>query len=400
MTNVNVPTLPTWVSELTPRGRGAVAVVLVSGPAATTAVAACFVSASGRRLAEIVFNHIAFGRWGGPEGEEVIVCRRSDDAVEVHCHGGTAAVAAVIEQLRERGCEMVPWRQVIGTVEPDPIRAAARIALAEAPTARTAAVLVEQFNGALARVVDQVLTAIAADDWRPAIDAIDSVLAHQDVGLHLVEPWRVVLAGRPNVGKSSLMNALVGFERAIVFDQPGTTRDVVTMRTGVDGWPVELADTAGLRRSEDEVELAGVALAAAALADADLAVLVDDAGRPERGDGSVDHVPAGTPVVRVLNKIDLSGGEWQHAPLVLPSKREESARGEYDVYTSALTGHGIGDLVNAIGRALVPTPPPAWAAVPFTAEQVRRFVDARTAAQQRAVKAVVELLRPLTGGCA
>ena len=70
----------------------------------------------------------------------------------------------------------------------------------------------------------------------------------------------VVLSGAPNVGKSSLINALVGYERAIVFAEPGTTRDVVTAGTAVDGWPIELADTAGLRESTDPLEAAGIAL--------------------------------------------------------------------------------------------------------------------------------------------
>ena len=76
--------------------------------------------------------------------------------------------------------------------------------------------------------------------WRPCVAA-------RSVGLRLVSGWRVVLAGRPNVGKSRLLNALAGYERAIVDPTPGTTRDVVTVRTALDGWPVELADTAGLR---------------------------------------------------------------------------------------------------------------------------------------------------------
>ena len=89
--------------------------------------------------------------------------------------------------------------------------------------------------------------------------------------------WRVVIAGPPNVGKSSLINAMAGYERAIVSPLPGTTRDVVTLTTAIDGWPVQLADTAGLRASDDELESAGVKLAGAALAAADLVILVCDA---------------------------------------------------------------------------------------------------------------------------
>ncbi len=89
-----------------------------------------------------------------------------------------------------------------------------------------------------------------------------------------------MVAGRPNVGKSRLLNALAGYERAIVDPTPGTTRDVVTVRTALDGWPVELADTAGLRDSDDAIESAGIALARARQADADLTLLVLDRSEP------------------------------------------------------------------------------------------------------------------------
>src|SRR5690606_16577637 len=78
------------------------------------------------------------------------------------------------------------------------------------------------------------------------------------LGLHLTRPWHVALAGAPNVGKSSLLNAVLGYGRAIVFDQPGTTRDVLDAVTAIDGWPVRLTDGAGLRESVDALEAAGV----------------------------------------------------------------------------------------------------------------------------------------------
>ena len=104
--------------------------------------------------------------------------------------------------------------------------------------------------------------------------------AGRDVGLRLIAGWRVVLAGRPNVGKSRLLNALTGYDRAIVDATPGTTRDVVTARTALDGWPVELADTAGLRPSDDPIEASGVALARARQGEADLVLVVLDRSEP------------------------------------------------------------------------------------------------------------------------
>ena len=164
----------------------------------------------------------------------------------------------MIDRLSERGCEPMRWQDWLRETAADPIRAAAQIALAEAPTARTAAVLLDQFHGALAHVRFERC-------WMPprrrlANGEQRSMRSSPIAAWACIsrQPWRVVLAGRPNVGKSSLMNALVGFQRAIVCDLPGTTRDVVTATTAIDGWPIQLADTAGLRETRDEIESAGV----------------------------------------------------------------------------------------------------------------------------------------------
>jgi len=337
---------------------------------------------SGRRLSESPMNRILLGRWGGAEGEELIVCRRSDDEVEVHCHGGFAAVRGVVKRLVQLGCEQMDWRDWLRANEPDPIRAAAQIALAEAPTERTAAVLLDQWNGALAAAVSAILTAVERGDWPAAIETLIAVLARRGVGEHLTVPWQVVLAGRPNVGKSSLMNALVGYQRAIVFDLPGTTRDVVGARTAIEGWPVQLSDTAGLRVAADELEAAGVARATAAVAAADLVLLVEDASDRQAFDAA-DWIPPGKRVLNVLNKIDL-----------VPPKPGETA-GPNGVCTSAVTGAGIDALIAAIGTRLVPQPPALGMAVPFTADHVAELEAAREAAEQKDAEGVQARLRAL-----
>jgi tRNA modification GTPase len=372
-----MPAPPTTrVIELTPTGRAAVAVVLVSGPDAVRCVNECFCRADGRQLESFASGRILVGRWGAPDGEELVVCRRSDEEVEVHCHGGVAAVRAVVDLLCERGCASTHWQDWLGESEADPIRTAAQIELADAPTARTAAVLLDQYQGALSSAIRSVLDAAAAGEWETASAALDAILVQRGVGLHLTKPWRVVLAGRPNVGKSSLMNALVGFQRAIVCDLPGTTRDVVTAMTAIDGWPIQLADTAGLRSTRDEIELAGVTRATAAAGAADLVLLVEDA----QGNNEV-ALPTTTRVLRVLNKIDL------------PQAQLAAGERRFDVRCSAVTGKGVADLVAAIGHALVPLPPTADAAVPFTAEQVARLEQARSAARERDAGAVTRSLQ-------
>lgn len=370
----------TRVIELTPAGRAAVAVVLVFGPRAVTIVDECLHRPDGRRPGQSPDQRILVGRWGSPSGEELIVCRRSEDAVEVHCHGGVAAVRAVIDRLVQCGCQPTRWQDWLRATGADPIRAAAQIALADAPTARTAAVLLDQCHGALTSAVRTAWDAVAGGDWSTASASLDTVLAHRGTGRHLTTPWRVVLAGRPNVGKSSLLNALVGFQRAIVCDLPGTTRDVVTAVTAIDGWPIELADTAGLRDTGDAIESAGVARANAAVAGADLVLLVDDASAAA-GFGP----PLPVPTLRVLHKIDL------------PRTLQAASQGRFDVCTSAVTGAGITTLVTAIGTVLVPAPPAAGAAVPFTASQVGELEAAQAAAQRRDAATVFDCLQRLTG---
>jgi tRNA modification GTPase len=356
----------TFIVELTPVGRGAVAVVLVAGPDAVRAVEGCFRAVNGKRFGEARADRIVLGRWGGEGGEELIGCRRADGTVEIHCHGGVAAVRNVVDRLAAEGGTPISWQEWTQRSDGDPIRAAARIALAEAPTARTAGILLDQLHGALSDAVNGAVATAGDGEWNRAVEQLDALLAHRCVGLHLTRPWRVVIAGRPNVGKSSLMNALAGFQRAIVCDVPGTTRDVVTFTTAIDGWPVELADTAGLRETADAIESAGVERATAAAADADLLVLVEDATQAQ-------PLPAALPpsklTLRVLNKIDL-----QREPT------PPAERGNWDVLTSAVTGRGIAELLAVIGRKLVPVPPCVGAGVPFTAEQVEALGAARMAA--------------------
>jgi tRNA modification GTPase len=374
----------TYVVELTPAGRAAVAVVLVSGPEAVRAVDECFAAANGRRVAVSPVGRIKLGHWGGEAGEELIVCRRTADSIEIHCHGGVAAVKEVVQELSHRGCVPMSWQEWLRRTNDDSIRAAAQVALANAPTVRTAAILLDQYHGAMAATIHNVFDAARNGNWSSACDALDVVLSHRALGLHLTSPWQVVIAGPPNVGKSSLMNALVGYQRAIVCDLPGTTRDVVAADTAIDGWPVQFSDTAGLRDTRDQLESAGIERANAALATADLIILVDDAANNKsRTASSVACFPHDTLVIRVLNKIDLL------------ATSNTSLATRYDALINALNGEGIPSLIAAIGRALVPHPPAPGASVPFTAEQIGRLEAGRAAAVRKDAAAITASLLPL-----
>jgi tRNA modification GTPase len=257
----------------------------------------------------------------------------------------------------------------------------AQIALASAPTLRAASVLLYQYHGALSGVVDAARAAVSATEWVRAGEILDGVLQFRDVGLYLTSPWRVVLAGSPNVGKSSLINAIAGYQRAIVSPLPGTTRDIVTVNTAIDGWPVELADTAGLRATGDELESAGVALADAAIREADLVIMVSDASVDgDWAEEAVVRAPETARAIRVWNKIDLVKSGMGAGRTV--GGEDAPARSDL-ICVSALTGEGVGELIAAIGGALVPVAPPAGAAVAFTREQVSHLEAAHHAVLDR-----------------
>jgi tRNA modification GTPase len=218
-----------------------------------------------------------------------------------------------------------------------------------------------------------------------AADRLHALLRWSDVGLHLTRPWRVVLTGRTNVGKSSLINALLGYERSIVYGEPGTTRDVVTAHTAIDGWPVELADTAGLRASDDAVELAGVDLAHRVLAQADVVVLVFDASRPWLTDDA-SLVRDRPDALVVHNKCD--------QPMVDVAARPPG------LSTSATEGRGVPEVVAALSHRLVPTPPPPGTAIPFTARQVEAIRAGLSALQAGRVGELTAALAEELTGCA
>ena len=111
---------------------------------------------------------------------------------------------------------------------------------------------------------------------------LEALAARWHVGRHVVEPFRVVIAGAPNVGKSSLANAIAGYQRTIVSPTPGTTRDLVSTALAVEGWPIVLTDTAGLRLAGEDLEGRGIEQARAALAGADVVLWVLDASAVAR----------------------------------------------------------------------------------------------------------------------
>lgn len=169
---------------------------------------------------------------------------------------------------------------------------------------------------------------------------LDAALAATRQGSLLRDGIQAVLIGAPNVGKSSLLNRLAGEDLAIVTEMPGTTRDTVREQIEIDGMPVHIIDTAGLRETGDAVERIGISRTWAMIGKADLALLVSDAsGMDDAADRAIiDQLPAGLVRIRVLNKIDLAGR----------NAARESGNAEEQVWISAKTGEGLELLKQAI----------------------------------------------------
>jgi tRNA modification GTPase len=367
----------TIISVLTPPGRGAISTVVVRGSGAVAMVQSRFCRKQKRSSSELPVDRILFGVWAGadvredevPTGEEVVVCRRTDigddQQVEIHCHGGKAARQAILADLAAVGGDVVPWSDWVCKTAASRTMGEAQLALAHTTTLRTAQILLDQAQGALQRRIAEIARDVAK---RPdeALARLESLLQTAQYGVHLTSPFRVVVVGPVNVGKSSLTNALVGYSRAIVHDAPGTTRDILTAVTAIDGWPIECADTAGIRATHDPVEAAGIGMAESTAQSADCIVMVFDVAQPWNDDcDAFCHRFSGDRTIIVQNKVDL-----------LPSTGTDRP---CDLATSATKGDGVQLLLERISRILVPDPPDPGDAVVFTRRQqdlVQRAVRA------------------------
>ena len=377
-------TISATVVQLTPPGRGAVATCLVSGTGAVELLAPLLRLYQGRALEALPPARIALGQWLGTHPEEVVVTRRGADEVSIHCHGGHVPVAAILTDLAVAGVQIVPWQQWLADSSGPaalrgPIAAEAVIALAQARTERCAAILLDQFHGALSNELQDLLRVLRLGETSEAAARLAALRMLAPLGLHLDTPWQVVICGAPNVGKSSLINALVGYGRAIVSSQPGTTRDVVSAATAVDGWPVELSDTAGIRAAADPLEAAGIAAAGQRLAAADLRLLVFD--RSAAFDANEQALAASWPDAMIV-----------HSKCDLDAHRDPRPAG---IAVSALRGDGVESLLAAVSSRLVPSAPAAGSPVPFRPRHVAAIFAAAEALTTDNVEGAVDCLEAL-----
>ena len=322
-------------------GAGGIAIVRLSGPRAEQLLRAVFRPASekadmsGRRL---TYGAAVDGR-GEVLDEVMAVLLRAprtytrEDMAEIHCHGGGACASAVLERFLALGAraaepgEFTRRAYENGRIDLSGAEAVMQLIGAQGEAARRAALrqmrggvtgfvtgAVEKLTELLSRIQaavdfpEEVDEAVVGAEARVELEALAGELAKRADPRRarmLREGASVVLCGRPNVGKSSLMNALLSAERAIVTDIPGTTRDVLSERMVLDGKVVRLSDTAGIRESEDAIERMGVARAQGEVEAADVALLVLDASQPLAAEDAALLSQADERYIVCLNKGDL-----------------------------------------------------------------------------------------------
>lgn len=362
---------------LTAPGPGAVAAIRIhAAPSQAEQAFLSFRVNTGTSAANAPVNRILYGSWNG---EDVVVVRLEEASWEICCHGGFAAITQILQDLQTAGLHVLPADSAASPVEssfsesiPDDgniVDTALQKALIACRTRQAANRVLQQFDGRLAILRQQ----LRSTDTRIREAALRTVLQWKSCANHLTTPFHVALLGAPNVGKSSLLNALAGRERSIVSPIPGTTRDVVDAEVIVDGWTLCLSDTAGIRQTTDsELELEGIARARALPQQLDLLCCVTD-----RADGVCDPEVISLarqfrgPVMLICSKSDLHSQtpdaettcEVAPTPGTASARTDDSAR-VVVVRVSALTGAGITELARVMLSLLIPCPPDADTVLP------------------------------------
>lgn len=367
----------------TPMGEGAIAIVRLSGDEAITIADKIFKSIGSKKLTEVPSHTIHYGHLFDPKDgvkiEEVMITIMKgpktftkEDVVEINCHGGLVSVNRVLQLALKNGARLAEpgefTKRAFLNGRIDLSQAEAVMDLIRAKTDRAMNVALGQMEGRLSKLIrklrQEILETLAHIEVNidyPEYDDVEEMthnmllpkaslvqgeikklLQTSQQGKILREGLSTVIVGRPNVGKSSLLNSLVQENKAIVTDIPGTTRDVIEEYVNVRGVPLRLLDTAGIRETEDIVERIGVEKSRQVLKEADLILLVlnySDALTEE--DEKIFEAVKGLDVIIIVNKTDL--------PAQIDMDRvKDLAKGHKIVATSLLEDRGVDELEEAI----------------------------------------------------
>ena len=413
----------------TPPGTGGVGILRLSGPGAIRAAQRVFRPKGSRTLAGAADRHLLYGTVTDQAGQVLdtglaFVSRpphsyTGEETAELQCHGSPMVLSLVLEALYAAGArparpgEFTQRAFLNGKL--DLTQAEAVIDLIDAETPSAARQAAGQLTGALARRVEgiyQGLTDIMAHfcavldypdedidpfraqqleaQLRAQGAALEALLATGRRGQRLAKGIACALIGQPNAGKSSLLNALAGYDRAIVTHIPGTTRDTIEVTVELGGYPFRLVDTAGLRESDDPIEQLGVQRSRAAMAQADLLLLVCDGtqGLLPEDRALLDQALTQTDTILAVNKGDLP----DYAP-----PQPAGPAGEHTltvVELSAKTGQGLDKLERALVQLAQRTLPQTEGAAAGTLLTNQR----QTEAVRRALQAVERALAALEAG--
>jgi len=339
----------------TPVGEGGIGIIRISGPE-TLSIASrfirirsgiplCAIESHRLHLADILRADVSHSdtslRFETPLDEALVVYMKAprsytaEDVLEIHAHGSQAGLAMISASCLQAGCRLAMpgefTKRAFLNGRLDLSQAEGVLATIQATSEQSLAIAQRHLRGELKQEVEQLrfrllsmlahleagidfveedIEFVGRDELKKVLretaDAVDAALNSSKTGRVLREGARVVIVGRPNVGKSSLLNRLVGDSRAIVTDTPGTTRDLIEEAVHFDGTALSLVDTAGLRETPDAIEQEGIRRTEEAVRDADLLIIVLDATDVIQT-SSIFDLPGfdkGNAVV-VLNKIDL-----------------------------------------------------------------------------------------------
>jgi tRNA modification GTPase len=370
----------------TPPGEGGIGILRLSGEKAVEIASRVFTGAGGRTVRDFTTHTLHHGELREPGGarlDEVLVAfmkaprsYTGEDVVEFHCHGGPLVLRLGLEALIRSGARLAEpgefTKRAFLNGRLDLAQAEAVMDLISARTQTGLRVALEQLRGALSEELgrlreglvrllveveagidfsDEDITFISAQDLADGVtgvrDRIAQLIRSAEEGRIVREGVTAVLAGRPNVGKSSLLNALAKADRAIVTPIPGTTRDVLEEFVNVRGIPVRLLDTAGLCETVDVVEREGVRRSHDALARAELVLAVLDGSEPFTDeDRRLLAQVRDRAAVLVVNKAD-------RPPRLEPARLKGLAGEARLVWTSATAGAGLDELRDAIRDAVL-----------------------------------------------